>query len=245
MGSPQKSPHLVRRKARTCVQLWFRRHSTELNQWTAEVRCELQSAKDAGDSTKASSAAGRFAEKLFWEAQRDLATKVKSKELYESALRVLIPMVRMHVWRLVKKTLGTSPGVRWTACFPERMRQLVDACREQDVELFKSDIGLVIEPGQQAEIAVGGPDEGIRIRSSPTHFSEYLRNGIRVRGFKSVRDLAKQALLSPTVIYKLIKGGRVKNQTLNVLADVLEIPFEAFVDVVHRHWEAVAKVNKK
>jgi hypothetical protein len=244
MGSPQKSPHLVRREARICVQLWSQCHSTELNQWTAEARRELWAAKTTGDGKKASVAAGSFAEKIFSEAQCDLSYEVRSTEIYEAALRVLVAIIRMHVVRLIKNTLGTSPGVAWTACFTKRMRRLVDACRQQvselfgsNVELFKSDIGLVTESGQEAEIVVDGPGQGLRIRSSPTDFSKYLRNRIRSRGFRSIGDLAKQSLLSPTVIHKLLKGGRVNAETLSVLADALEIPFVEFVEVVHRHWE--------
>lgn len=245
MHSPQKSPQLTRHEARDCVHLWFRDHAKELAQWTAGVRRELRAADAAGDRARVSSAVGKFAEKLFFETQLDLArTKTLTNEVYEEALNVLTAVIRIRVWRLVKKTLGTLPGANWTTLFTERMSQLVAGCREQHVELFRSDIGLVIEPRHQLEINFGGSDEGIRILPAPADFSKYLRNRIRERGFKSIQEFAKKSLMGRGVIYKLLKGGRVSTETLSGLAVTLDIPFETFVEVVHSHWDAVSNVNK-
>ena len=72
-----------------------------------------------------------------------------------------------------------------------------------------------------------------------------MTEAIRKRGFKTLRELARESLISPTVIHKLIRGGRVRNKTLMLLADVLSVPYLEFVSVVEQHWSAVGESGQK
>ena len=92
----------------------------------------------------------------------------------------------------------------------------------------------------------GTPEEsGIRIvPEAKIHLPAFVQQRIRTLGYRGVRGFAKQALLSPQVIYNLLNGETVSSFTIQVLAEVLQTPRAEFAALVEQHQSRLKSGHK-